>query len=313
MAPKCPFHLDLTADPAGLLHIVHVSALAAGQSAHTRLSIRLAAGVSATLLESHLTLADAEDRGLTNSSLSITLEPGARLTHVRQQQMGPDSLWLARQEVQIAERAAYDGYAIATGGRLARLDARMVLAGAHGFCGLNAAQLVRGAKHSNPAQMTPAQMTPAQMTLASVIRHDGEACETREIVKTIADDHGHGVFQGRIEVGQDGQRTNAHQLAQAILLSDRARADAKPELEIFADDVKCSHGATVGALDEAALFYLEARGLPPEEARALLITAFAREALDSLEHPVLSDRANRQIDRWLADGAQTGAETGAAS
>ena len=133
-----------------------------------------------------------------------------------------------------------------------------------------------------------------------VALHAAPGCAAREYFKTVADERAHGVFLGRIAVRPEAQKTDANQLNKNLLLSPRATVDTKPELEIFADDVKCSHGATVGDLDETALFYLEARGIPPAEARRMLIEAFAAEAIEQIEDDaVLHAHLAKHVRRWL--------------
>jgi Fe-S cluster assembly protein SufD len=112
-------------------------------------------------------------------------------------------------------------------------------------------------------------------------------------------DASHAIFQGCIRVAPDAQKTNAHQLSQTLLLSDHARIDAKPELEILADDVKCSHGATVGALDEEQLFYLVTRGIPAAEAGAMLVAAFAASTLDIVSDDTMRRSLAAQVQDWL--------------
>src|SRR4029079_1271866 len=114
-------------------------------------------------------------------------------------------------------------------------------------------------------------------------------CDSREIFRAVVDDSGHSVFQGRIIVRQHAQKTDARMMTRALLLSEDAEADNKPELEIFADDVQCGHGATTGALDDELKFYLMARGIPEIEAEALLVQAFVGEAIEGIEHAGLRD------------------------
>jgi Fe-S cluster assembly protein SufD len=124
-------------------------------------------------------------------------------------------------------------------------------------------------------------------------------CASREVFRAVLDDATHSVFQGRIIVRPDAQKTDAKMMTRALLLSDDAEADNKPELEIFADDVTCGHGATSGALDDSLLFYLRARGLPEKEAQALLIQAFVGEAIESIANDTLRDLATSAAERWL--------------
>ena len=130
--------------------------------------------------------------------------------------------------------------------------------------------------------------------------HAVGACTSREVFKSVLDDESRGVFQGKIVVRPHAQKTDARMATHALLLSELAEADNKPELEIFADDVQCGHGATAGDLDEDLLFYLKARGIPAKEAEALLIQAFVGEAVEGIEHAGLRDALMDHVIAWLA-------------
>ncbi|MBV8578613.1 MAG: SufD family Fe-S cluster assembly protein, partial [Acetobacteraceae bacterium] len=132
----------------------------------------------------------------------------------------------------------------------------------------------------------------------SVVRHDAPCCASRQTVKNILEGRARGVLQGRIEVARIAQKTDGYQMSQALLLSPDAEIDTKPELEIFADDVKCSHGATVGELDANQLFYVRSRGVPESEARALLVRAFLTEALDAVGDEQARDVLDAAVERW---------------
>ena len=132
------------------------------------------------------------------------------------------------------------------------------------------------------------------------IDHDAVGCESREHVKVVLDDNAHGVFQAKVIVRPGAQQTDGRQMAQGLLLADDAEFDAKPELEIYADDVKCNHGATFGSLDEDQIFYLRARGIPEDEARALLIRAFLAEMFDHIEHDELRGMLTARVAARLA-------------
>jgi len=154
-------------------------------------------------------------------------------------------------------------------------------AGAHAH--LNAAQLLGGTQHGD---------------ITTVVHHTAPNCASRQTVKSVLNDAAHGVFQGRIEVDRIAQKTDGYQMNQALLLSDDAEMDIKPELQIFADDVKCSHGATIGALDPEQLFYLRSRGIPEAAARAMLIRAFLAEALEPVEHEAARAVFEAAIEDW---------------
>jgi len=121
---------------------------------------------------------------------------------------------------------------------------------------------------------------------------------SRQVYKTVLDDKAHGVFQGKIAVEKGAQKTDGYQLSRALLLSDQAEMDAKPELEIFADDVKCSHGSAIGDLDENALFYLRSRGLNEDQARALLIEGFVSESLEDIKIDAWRDLFQTELKEW---------------
>jgi Fe-S cluster assembly protein SufD len=152
--------------------------------------------------------------------------------------------------------------------------------------GIRGASLLKGGQH-------------ADTTL--VADHIALDCQSRELFKTVLDDEAHGVFQGRIIVRPHAQKTDAKMMTQALLLSERAESDNKPELEIFADDVQCGHGATAGALDDELKFYLMARGIPAAEAEALLIQAFVGEAIEGIEHAGLREALMESIANWLRE------------
>ncbi|MGC8469432.1 MAG: SufD family Fe-S cluster assembly protein, partial [Acetobacteraceae bacterium] len=130
------------------------------------------------------------------------------------------------------------------------------------------------------------------------VRHAAPACASRQTVKSVLGGMARGVFQGRIEVAREAQKTDGYQRAQALLLSPEAEIDLKPELEIFADDVKCSHGATVGALDAEQIFYLRSRGIPAAEARAMLVRGFLAEALADIAEGPGRSMLEEAVELW---------------
>ena len=135
-----------------------------------------------------------------------------------------------------------------------------------------------------------------------VVDHAAVGCQSREVFKTVLDDESRGMFQGKIIVQPGAQKTDAKMASHALMLSEEAEADNKPELEIFADDVQCGHGATAGDLDEDLLFYLRARGIPRAEAEALLIQAFVGDAIEGIEHAGLREALMEAV-AGLAEGA----------
>jgi Fe-S cluster assembly protein SufD len=213
----------------------------------------------------------------------ITLGPGAQLDHFRLQDEAVQSVHVATVFVTMAEAARYNGFTLAVGASLARSEFHLALKGARGAVNLNAAQLLTGRQHGD---------------VTTVIAHQAPLCASRQTVKSVIDGTARGVFQGRIEVDRIAQKTDGYQMNQALLLSPDAEIDSKPELEIFADDVKCSHGATIGALDPEQIFYLRSRGIAEAQARAMLIRAFLTEALEPIGESVARPIFEAAIEGW---------------
>ena len=165
-----------------------------------------------------------------------------------------------------------------------RHEAHVRMAGEAARCRLDGAFLVGGSDEAN---------------IVTIVDHAAPGGQTLELVKGVAADRGHGAFQGCIIVREGAQKTDANQQSRNLIVGRRAVIDTKPELEIYADDVKCSHGATVGDLDEAALFYLRARGIPAEEARRMLIEGFLREAVEEIQDAAVREHLLDRLSRHL--------------
>jgi Fe-S cluster assembly protein SufD len=264
---------------AGLLLLVNVATDRA--ACHPRHVIRLARGARLTLLE----LSCGDGIYLHNPVFEVQVAEDAVFTHVRLQNEAPAAFHLSTVYAEIAERGTYDSFGLNLGARIARTEAHVRLAGAKGVAHLNGAQLLGGVQHAD---------------FTTVVRHDAPSCISRQTVKNVLGGHSQGVFQGRIEVARAAQKTDGYQMNQALLLSPDAEIDTKPELEIFADDVKCSHGATVGELDADQLFYLRSRGIPDGEARSMLVRAFLAEAMDLVAHETVRGVLERAVESWWA-------------
>jgi len=180
----------------------------------------------------------------------------------------------------------FNTFAFTTGGAVTRNQLFLHFAGGDTVANIRGATLLRGRQH-------------ADLTL--VVDHAAANCQSREVFKTVLDDASRGVFQGKIIVRPGAQKTDAKMASHALLLSEDAEADNKPELEIFADDVQCGHGATAGALNDDLVFYLRARGIPAKEAEALLIQAFIGDAIEGIEHAGLRETLMETAGRWLAE------------
>lgn len=252
---------------------------------HPRNVVRLGDGAEATLVERHIAVGDGEY--LVNGGCQISLGTGARLHHYKLQDEGEDATHLFMTEVDAAESAVYDGFVMTVGGRLSRNQISASLDGSHANVRLNGAYALRGRQHADHT---------------SLIEHVAPDARSRQIYHGAIDERARGVFQGQIVVRQAAQKTDGHQLNRALLLSDEAEIDSKPMLEIYADDVKCSHGATTGDLDDTALFYLRSRGIPPAEARGLLIAAFLNEVIAEIDVERLRPLFEARVAEWLARG-----------
>jgi Fe-S cluster assembly protein SufD len=248
---------------------------------HPRHLIRLEAGASLTLIETATGPATA--RYLHNPVFEIEVEKGATLTHVRLQQEAPRAFQLGTIYARVATAGTYDNFTLNAGGKLVRNEIHASLDGPHSACHMNGAQLLRDGQHADTT---------------TVLDHAAPDCASRQTYKTVLSGRSRGVFQGRIHVHQAAQRTDGYQMNQALLLSPEAEIDSKPQLEIYADDVKCSHGATVGALDEDQLFYLRARGIPEAKARSMLVEAFLAEALEVVQDDLARGALEAAVSGW---------------
>ena len=265
------------------LHVVHVASVAQPASMFTRSLVMLGKGASATLVESYIAASGAKAYQV-HDAVSLAIGDEARLDHVRLVEDSHDAFNISSAVVTLGTRAHFNTFGMTSGAAVSRYQANIVVAGEHSRVETNGVNLLNGRQH-------------ADTTL--LLDHAVPNCASREIFRAVVDDHAHSVFQGRIIVKPKAQKTDAKMMTRALLLSDDAEADNKPELEIFADDVTCGHGATTGALDESLLFYLRARGLSEKEAQALLIQAFVGEAIESIANDDLRELAISAAQRWL--------------
>ena len=247
---------------------------------HPRHLIRLGAGAKLTLLES---ATSGSAQYLHNPVFEIDLAEGAVLTHGRAQQEGEGAFHLSMIHARIAAEARYDTMAVSAGARLTRMEIHAALTGPKASCHMNSAQLAAGR---------------AVVDTTTALDHAAPDCASRQTCKTVLAGQSRGVFQGKILVRREAQKTDGYQMNQALLLSEEAEMDSKPQLEIYADDVKCSHGATIGALDADSLFYLRSRGVPADQARSMLVQAFLHEAFEGLEDDVLREALTAAVDGW---------------
>jgi Fe-S cluster assembly protein SufD len=266
------------------LHIVHIASGAVPAAMFTRSLIRVGKQASATLVESYIGAEGAKAYQV-HDSLIVAIGDGARLDHVRLVEDSREAFNISSAVITLGANAHFNTFGMNTGSLVSRYQAIIAVAGEGSRVETNGVNLLNGRQH-------------ADTTL--FLDHAVPNCSSREIFRAVVDDRGHSVFQGRIIVRPKAQKTDAKMMTRALLLSDEAEADNKPELEIFADDVTCGHGATTGALDDSLLFYLRARGLSEKEAQALLIQAFVGEAIEQIASDALRELTALAAQRWLA-------------
>jgi Fe-S cluster assembly protein SufD len=253
-------------------------------ASHPRVIVKMGEQSSATLIETWLGFEDAEN--FANSYMQIELAQAAQLEHLRIQREGTREFHVSRVTVRQQAKSRYASHTLNFGGHWVRTDLHTQLDAPEAETLLNGLYIVDGRQHVD-----------------NHTRIDHAAPDTRsdELYRGIISGHGHAVFNGKVVVAEHAIHTDAAQVNNNLLLSRQAEIDTKPELEIYADDVKCSHGATVGQLDEQSLFYLRSRGLGVDEARRMLTDAFANSVLDRIETPVLREFARQQLGVVLRD------------
>ncbi len=270
------------ATPKRPVHIVHV-ATRSSAATYTRSLVTVGKGARVTLLESFVA-ADGAQSYQASDTVAVWIGEGAELQHVRLVADAPDAINITSAIFTVGAKARLNTLNMTTGAGVSRYQGYLTFAGEGAEVTANGVSLLNGRQH-------------ADNTL--FLDHAVPNCRSREIFRAVVDDSAHSVFQGRIMVRPHAQKTDAKMMTRALLLSDEAEADNKPELEIFADDVTCGHGATTGALDDSLLFYLRARGLSEKEAQSLLIQAFVGEAIEQIESDALRELAISSTQRWL--------------
>ena len=273
-------------DPVQLLFVAVAGAEPA--AFHLRNLIRAESGSSATVLESYVGL--GEGVYWTSAVTQVAVAPNAVLRHYKLQVEGSAAFHVAATSVRLDHQAAYRMFVASLGSSLCRNEVDVDLAATDAVARLAGTTLARGAQH---------------LDTTIRIEHSEPRGTSSQEFKAVVDGRAHAVFQGRIRVAPDAQKTDAQQISRSLRLSNTAAADTKPELEILADDVKCSHGATIGDLDEEALFYLRARGVGEPEARKMLTDAFIGELIEHITVDTARAYFRRAFDHWLADGTRS--------
>jgi Fe-S cluster assembly protein SufD len=241
--------------------------------------ITIGNGARAMLVESH----EGSDEFQVNTAVELDVRANAHVDHVKITRAG--ALHVSTLMARVGAQARFNEFLFTAGGAVVRNQLFVRFAGEGTVAGIRGASLTKHRQH-------------VDTTL--VVEHVAGGCTSREMFKSVLDGESHGIFQGKIIVRPHAQKTDAKMATHALLLSDYAEAANKPELEIFADDVQCGHGATSGALNAELLFYLKARGIPQNEAEALLIQAFVGEAVEGIEHAGLRDTLMGDVAAWLA-------------
>ncbi|MBI4031550.1 MAG: Fe-S cluster assembly protein SufD [Proteobacteria bacterium] len=248
-----------------------------------RMDMRLGAGAALSVIERH----EGRGRFWNNQQTQIAIGAGAVLRHIRLQENPEDAIYTQNTNVTMGKGGRYEVFTLTTGSLLSRNEMHVDLNGEGASCALYGVNLLRGKQHGDS-------------TLTVV--HAAPGCRSEQFYRSLLRDQAHGVYQGKILVARGADGTDATQLSNAILLSEGAEMDTKPELEIYADDVKCSHGATTGALDEEALFYMRSRGVDEDEARAVLLSAFVNEVAEKAGDGDIAEMFRKKIHEWLARG-----------
>jgi len=265
------------------IHLIFVNAGKEPASIFVRSLVVIEKGARAMLVESHVGANVREDQ--VNAALELKVGDSAHVDHVKITGQGAGALHVSSLMATIGAHARFNAFLFTTGAAVVRNQLFVRFAGEGTIAGIRGASLLKGRQHTDTTLIAD---------------HAVPDCTSREMFKSVLDDESRAVFQGKIIVRRHAQKTDARMATHALLLSDAAEADNKPELEIFADDVQCGHGATSGDLDEDLLFYLKARGIPAKEAEALLIQAFVGEAVEGIEHAGLRDALMDQVVDWLA-------------
>jgi Fe-S cluster assembly protein SufD len=251
-----------------------------GQHVTPRLIIRLGRGSELTLIEYQM----GEGAYWNNAVMQIEIEDGAILNHYRFQENSSDAVVTVNTHVRVARSGHYNAFTLTNGASMSRNQIHTDLIGEGAACHLNGVNLLSGKQH-------------ADTTIT--VEHQAPHCESRQDYRSVLDGQSNGVFQGKVHVHQIAQKTDGYQLSNSLLLSQQATMNTKPELEIYADDVKCSHGTTSGMLDKNALFYLQTRGISENQARALLIQAFVSEVIEQIKNEQVQEQTALVVEKWL--------------
>ena len=264
------------------IHLVFATAGDRPASVFTRSLVVIETGARVMLVESHEGAAGAEYQ--VNTALELLVGDKAHVDHIKLIGGSRSGIHVSSLMASVGANARFNDFSFTTGGAVVRNQTFLCLDGENTLAGVRGVSMLKGRQH-------------ADTTL--LVDHASRGGQSREMFKSVIDGESRSVFQGKISVQQKAQKTDAKMMTQALLLSDEAEAINKPELEIFADDVQCGHGATSGALNDDLKFYLMARGIPRKEAETLLVQAFVGEAIEGIEHAGLRDALMGHVVTWL--------------
>ena len=268
--------IEIAADHDAVLALRLVSRGAGSHAASV--SVTLGARARLRLLESY----ESDAGSVSQATLSFTLAEGATVERIVLAQDHEDAVSVSQADVLLAPKSEYAQTVAASGARRQRLETQVTHPGGHATLRLDGIYLLAGKRHSDQT---------------TVVTHESVDGTTAQLTKGVVRDQARAVFQGKIVVSEGADRTDARMGHHALILSDRAEVDAKPELEIYADDVACAHGNTVGALDDDAMFYARQRGMPEDVARAMLTEAFIGQVIDRIGH----EGARDAVRAWAAE------------
>lgn len=268
---------------------VEVIAFGAPALVNLRHLVRLGKGAKATLVESYR---DSGVAGWNNIFANIAVGAAAQLTHIRLQGEAATAYHAALGRVSVADDARYAHVSLQAGGAVARHELHVEYTGRNAEVDVRGLVLARGTAHVDHTLF---------------LHHATPDCRSNQLFKHVVDDQGHAVFQGGIRVAPHAQKTDAQQLSRTLLLADRSQIDTKPELEILADDVKCSHGASIGDVDAMQLFAMQSRGIGIAEARRLLLSGFAYEVVEAVPEGAVREQTQAFVDAWLLANSEGGA------
>jgi len=271
------------------IHLIYLSSREQGEAISERNFIHVEEGAGVTILESyaHLRAPDCQR----NSATEVLVDKGAKVSHIKFQHEGARAAHFGNWMVSVGAEAEYRAFQFTIGAQLSRSSINVRFDGEGAMADVSGVSLLWDEQHGD---------TTLNVT------HAVPRCASRELFKMVLDDRARGVFQGKLVVRPGAQQSDAKQMARSLMLSDTAEFDAKPELEIYADDVACGHGATSGQIDEEMMFYMRQRGMSEEQARSLLILAFVAEALEEVQNEDIKLALLNSAKAWLGAERERG-------